>query len=508
MPPPVVLESYNPATGGKLGTVPVSTPEEVRQAVVTARLAQRAWGALTVRERLRALRPLRRTLVTQCETLVALSVAEQGKDQMIAYGEVLTVLRLLNYYFRCAPRVLRPRRVFPLLGLLRVNRIVPRPYGVVGVISPWNYPVSLTLEPTFAALIAGNAVVIKPSEQTPLLGLKLGTLFREAGLPADLVQVVTGDAAVGATLIASGIDRLVFVGSVPNGRKVAALAGQHLVPVTLELGGKDAAIVLADADLDRAAAGIAWAANLNAGQTCLAIERVYVVEAVAEPFLQRLVAEVQRLRVGPGTDPTTDIPPITTPAQLAVIQSQLADAVARGARILCGGRLADRPGRFFEPTVVTDVTDAMLLMREETFGPVIAVQRVHDAEEAVRRTNASPFGLTASVWTRNLELGRRLAARLEVGDAAVNDHGTPAGNPEIPWGGMKASGYGRTRGQEGLLEMVTLQHLSWPRFQTKREPFWFPNSARTIATVRRAIPLLFGTWRERMAALREFLSHS
>lgn len=508
MPSPAVLESYNPATGEKLGAAPVCSAGEVCQAVAAARAAQRPWGMLTVRARIRALRPLQRLLVAQRDALVVLSVAEQGKDQMIAYSEIFSALRLLNYFFRVAPRLLRTRPAFPLVGLLHVNRIVLQPHGVVGVIAPWTYPVSLMLEPTFAALIAGNAVVIKPSEQTPLLGLKLGALFHEAGLPADLVQVVTGGAATGAALIAGGIDKLVFIGSTPNGRKAAALAGHHLVPLTLELGGKDAALVLADADLERAAAGIVWGANLNAGQTCLSIERVYVVEEIAQPFIERLVAQVQQLRVGPGTDPTTDIPPITTEAQLAVIQSQIDDAVARGAHVLCGGRRADRPGRFFEPTVVVDVTDEMRVMREETFGPVIAVQRVRNAEEAVRRANASPFGLTASIWTRNLALGQRLAAQIEAGDVAVNDHGTPTSHPEIPWGGVKASGYGRTRGKAGLLEMVTLKHLSWPRFQTRREPFWFPNSAQTIATVRQAIPLLFGTWRERVAALRGFLSRS
>jgi acyl-CoA reductase-like NAD-dependent aldehyde dehydrogenase len=497
------IASFDPATGDRLGQAPVFTPQQVQQAVEAARKAQAAWCQLTVQQRIKALKPFRRVLVEQRDALAALSVAEQGKDQLIAYGEIFSVLRLLGYYFRIAPRVLRQRRAFPLLGLLRVNRVVPFPYGVVGVISPWNYPVSLSLEPTLAALLAGNAVVIKPSEYTPLIGLKLGALFRTAGLPENLVQVVTGYGDTGAALIASGINKLVFVGSEATGRKVAALAGQHLVPVTLELGGKDAAIVLADADLERAAHGIAWGANINAGQTCLAIERVYVQREIAEPFLQHLVEVVSNLRVGPGADPDTDIPAITTDAQFAIIQSHIQDAQSKGARVLCGGKPADRPGRFFQPTVVVDVDDQMRMMQEETFGPVIAVQRVQDVEQAIQRTNASPFGLTASVWTRNIPRGKQIAARIQAGDVAVNDHGTPAGNAEIPWGGMKNSGYGKTRGKEGLLEMVTLQHISWPRLQTRREPFWFPNSARAIAMVRQSIPLLYGTWRQRFAALRD-----
>jgi succinate-semialdehyde dehydrogenase/glutarate-semialdehyde dehydrogenase len=357
------------------------------------------------------------------------------------------------------------------------------------------------LEPAVAALVAGNAVVIKPSEYTPLVGHRLGELFRDAGLPDNLVRVVTGHGETGAALIASDIDKLVFVGSVATGRTVASLAGQNLVPVTLELGGKDAAIVLADADIERAAAGIAWGGNLNAGQTCLAIERVYVVDDIAEPFIKRLVQAVQGLRVGPGTDPETDIPAITTEAQLAIVVSHIEDATAKGAKLLCGGKPVVRSGCFFEPTVLADVHDEMLVMQEETFGPVIAVQRVRDAEEAIQRTNASAYGLTASVWTRDISRGRKVAAQIEVGDVAVNDHAMPAGNAEIPWGGMKDSGYGRTRGKEGLLEMVTLQHISWPRVQTKREFFWFPNSAKTINLVKKGIPLLHGTWRQRIAAL-------
>jgi acyl-CoA reductase-like NAD-dependent aldehyde dehydrogenase len=495
------IESFNPATGERLGEAPVFSPTEVQQAVAAARSAQAAWGQLDVRHRVRALKRFQRVLLEQQDTLVQLIIAEQGKDQVIAYGEIFSVLNLLRYYFRVAPSVLRPRRVFSLLGVLRSNWIIARPYGVVGIISPWNYPVSLSLEPAIAALMAGNGVVIKPSEYTSLIGLKLGELFRQAPLPEGLVQTVTGYAETGAAVIASGINKLVFVGSVPTGRKVAALAGQHLVPITLELGGKDAAIVLADADINRAAEGIAWAANLNAGQTCLAVERVYVVEEVAEPFVQRLVDVVRGLRVGPGSDPDTDVPAITTAAQVRTIQTQIEDARSKGARVLCGGAPVPSAGRFFEPTVVADVSDDMLLMQEETFGPVIAVQSVRDAEEAVERTNASPFGLTASVWTRDKARGKRIAAQIETGDIAVNDHAIAAGYPEIPWGGMKDSGYGKTRGREGLLEMVALQHVSWPIVQMKREFVWFPNSAKTLARVRTGLMLLHGSWRERIAAL-------
>lgn len=495
------IESFDPATGEMIGRVPITPVSAVREAIVRAREAQRAWGAVPIRVRARKLIALERVLARRADDLASMEVKEQGKNQVEAYGAVLTAIHLLRYFRKIAPKVLAPKRVFPLLGLLRVHRIVREPIGVVGVIAPWNYPLTLALDPILAAVIAGNAVVLKPSEHTPHIGLLIGDLFREAGLPECLVQVVTGDASTGAALIEGGIDHLVFTGSVPNGRRVAELAGKHLVSLTLELGGKDAAIVLEDADLDRAALGITWGANLNAGQACLAIERVYVVDSAADRFIARLVEETKKLRVGAGTSEAIEIGAITTEAQLGIIEAHVDDAKARGARVLCGGERIGSGGRFYAPTVLVDVTDDMRVMREETFGPVVAVQRVRDAEEAVRRTNSSPFGLTCSIWTRDLDRAKKLAANIRAGDVAVNEHGAPAGHGEVPWGGVKESGYGRTRGVDGLLEMVVSKHVSWPRISTKREVFWFPYSSRSVRGVRTALVFLYGTWRERFAVL-------
>ncbi len=493
-----VLISRNPATGEELGAAPVFTPEQVEGAVKTARAAQTGWGRLTVRERLKRLQGLSRALVSEADAIAALIISEQGKNQIEAYGEVISALELLHFYRRRAARILRPRSAAPRLGLLRSHRIIAQPRGVIGIISPWNYPFTLSMEPLIAALVAGNAVVLKPSEYTPLIGLKIGELMRQAGLPEGLVQVVTGDAATGRALIVSGIDKLVFTGSVANGRKVAALAGEHLVPVTLELGGKDAAIVLADADLERAADGILWGALLNAGQACLAIERVYVEEQAAEIFIQKLVEKASRLRTGPATDPSNEVCAITTEAQLRTVIRQIADAKQKGARVLLGGEpLPAGQGRFFPPTILVDVHEDMEILREETFGPIIAIRKVKDAEEAITLTNASPFGLTASLWTKDIRRGRRLLTRLEVGDAALNDHGASAGYAEIGWGGRKASGFGKTRGAEGLLEMVTLQHISWPRLGVQL--MGFPYSPKKVGFVRAMIKLLFGTWRERLS---------
>jgi succinate-semialdehyde dehydrogenase/glutarate-semialdehyde dehydrogenase len=499
-----LLTSFNPANGEIVGTAPVFTSEQVHQAVTAARKAQAPWGALTTRQRAQEMRALQPVLVRCAEEIAQTEIAEQGKTQVEAYGSVLASIHLLNYYRKTAPRVLRSRRPWPLMGLLRAHRIYYEPFGVVGIIAPGNYPFSLSMEPLLAALIAGNGVVLKPSETTPLVGMKIGEIFRAAGFPAGLVQVVTGDGSTGAALIRSGIDRLVFTGSVATGRKVAALAGEHLVPVTLELGGKDAAIVLADADLKRAASGIAWGGTLNAGQACLAVERVYVEEAVADPFIERLTEAMRELRVGPGTG-DVDIAAITTEAQMQIIESHVADAVDKGARLLCGGQRLPGDGRFYQPTVLSQVSDDMIVMREETFGPVVAVQRVANAEEAVRRTNASPFGLTASIWTRDIGRGRRLADQIQVGDVAVNEHGSSAGNAEIPWGGVKDSGYGRTRGEEGIRSMTVTKHISWPRFQTGREPFWYPYSPTMVKVIKKAIRLLYGSWAVRLRTILEIL---
>lgn len=494
------LISKNPATGAELGRVPVCTPEQVQAAVMSARQAQAAWGQLTVHQRLRELKRLSRILVEQADAIAQLIVAEQGKNQVEAYGEVITVLELLNFYRRHAAGILRTRTVSPRMGALRSNRIVARPRGVVGIISPWNYPITLSMEPLVAALTAGNAVVLKPSEYTPLVGMKVGELARLAGLPERLVQVLTSDASTGRALIAAGIDKLVFIGSAANGRKVAALAGEHLVPLTLELGGKDAAIVLADANLDKAAEGILWGALLNAGQACMAVERVYVEERAAAAFIEKLAAKAARLRTGPATDPTNEVCAITTEAQMNILKQQVAEARQMGARVLLGGEPLPGPGRFFPPTLIVDASEEMAVIREETFGPLIAIRPVRDVEEAIRLTNASPYGLTASLWTRDLRRGRQLLTRLEVGDAALNDHGTSSGYAEIGWGGRKASGYGKTRGAEGLREMVVWQHISWPRLGGQM--MGFPYSAKKVNFVRRLIKLLFGTWKERLSIFR------
>jgi acyl-CoA reductase-like NAD-dependent aldehyde dehydrogenase len=375
---------------------------------------------------------------------------------------------------------------------------------VVLVIAPWNFPLILSLTPITAALITGNTVVFKPSEFATQSGEALKKVIDEAGIPPEVFQIVHGEGDIGAALIREKPDKICFTGSVATGRKVASAAGELLIPITLELGGKDAAIVLDDADLDRTAAGVAWAGMVNAGQACISIERVYVMRSVAEQLVEKMANILnEHIRLGPGEASETTMGAITTAAQLKIIDGQVREAVSQGARVVVGGCMAeDSVGRFYLPTLITDVTPNMRIVKDETFGPVIAVIPVDSEEEALRLANSSAYGLTGSVWTRKRERGIALAQQMKVGNAAVNDHVMSASAPHVPWGGVKDSGYGRTRGEEGLLEMTTTQSLSIERLlPLPREFFWYPYSPVKMGLLRRALCFLYApTWREKLRA--------
>jgi succinate-semialdehyde dehydrogenase/glutarate-semialdehyde dehydrogenase len=330
---------------------------------------------------------------------------------------------------------------------------------VIGIISPWNYPFSLPSVQTLTALAMGNAVVLKPSEFTPFSSLALESLLREAGLDPSLLQVVTGEGPAGAALLESRIDKLIFTGSVATGKKVAQAAAARLLPVVLELGGKDPMIVLEDADVNVASSAAVWGAFMNAGQTCLSVERCYVHESIYESFLKACVEKTAKLKVGPGTDPASDVGPMIHARQLRTVESHVADAIARGARLLSGGKAQTQLGpNFFAPTILADVDQSMMLMREETFGPVLPVRSFKSEEEAVALANDSEFGLAASVWTSDRKRGEAVARRVNAGTVMVNDVIACFGISEAPHGGVKASGIGRTHGYFGLEEMV------WPKY--------------------------------------------
>ena len=469
--------------------------EAVRAAVERARAAQAAWGALSVRQRVRHMRALRGVLVRRMDEVIDIIRQETGKPAVEALGhEVIILAGLIKAYEKRAPRVLRPKRVGTGILVNKGGTKLYEPFGVVGVISPWNFPLSMPGIPTVAALFAGNTVVIKPSEVTPRCGAILAELAREA-IPEhpDLVQVVQGRGDVGAALVRGGVDKIAFIGSPATGRKILAGAAETLTPVVLELGANDVSIVCEDADLDRAAAGVVWGSMSNAGQVCMSIERALVPERVYDRFAAAVQREMESLRVGGAGD--YDVGRLIFPPQRDIIQATVDDAVANGARVVMGGKTVSDDGPVYAPTLIVDATPEMALNRHETFGPVLPLVRVKDEEEAIRLANRSPFGLNASVWTKSRSRGRKIAGRLHAGMVMVNDVLVNFGIPELPYGGVKQSGFGRMMGDEGLLEFSQVKAVADTRVALRRELFWFPYRPRQLALLKRLTRTVFGTRR-------------
>lgn len=472
-----------------------SVEDEVRAAVERARRAQAAWGALSVRERVRRMRALRGLLVRRMDDVIAVVREETGKPAVEALGhEVMIVAGLIKAYEKRAPRVLRPRRVGTGILVNKRGTKTYEPFGVVAVISPWNFPFSMPGVPAVAALFAGNAVVIKPSEVTPRTGALLAELVREA-IPEHpgIVQVVQGRGEAGAALVRAGVQKIAFIGSPSTGRKILAGAAETLTPVVLELGANDVTIVCEDADLDRAAAGVVWGAMSNAGQMCMSVERALVPERIYDRFAAAVRREMEALRVGRGDD--ADVGRLIFPPQRAIIQRTVDDAVARGARVVMGGKVTSEEGPVYAPTLIVDATPEMALNTSETFGPVLPLVRVKDEDEAVRVANAGPFGLNASVWTKSREKGRRIARRLQAGMVMVDDVLINFGIPELPYGGVKESGFGRMMGDEGLLEFSQVKSVADTRVALRRELFWFPYRPKQLALLKRLTRAAYGTRR-------------
>jgi acyl-CoA reductase-like NAD-dependent aldehyde dehydrogenase len=474
------VSSVNPATGEILRELECAGEAEVHAAVARARTAQAAWGEIGVRRRVAVLREFQRRLLEKKSEVAEAITREAGKPVAEALTtEVLVVLDAARFLIENAYRLLRdePLPHGSLATKLKSGRLVREPYGVVAIISPWNYPFSIPATETLAALVSGNAVVLKPSEFTSLVALELASLLHATGVPRDVFQVVVGDGATGAALIHSrgpGIDKLVFTGSVATGKRIAAAAAERLLPVVLELGGKDPMLVLDDADIDVASSAAVWGAFVNAGQACLSVERCYVHRSRYEKFLRACVEKTNRLRVGQGLDPETDVGPMIHERQLRIVEAHVDDAVARGARLLAGGSRSPELGKnFYKPTVLADVTHKMLIMREETFGPVLPVAVFDSEEEAVRLANDSEFGLAASVWTRSRERGERLARSIHAGTVMVNDAISCFGISEAPHGGVKSSGVGRTHGRFGLEEMVRLKYLDVDLAPRMKKVWWY-----------------------------------
>ncbi len=471
------LPSINPATGEVLAHFERTPPSSLPEIVSRARLAQRDWAMLRIRDRCAKLRGLRERIMASRNELADTVVRESGKPRVEAlFADIFVALDSAEYWSKNAARDLRMRRVPHHSTAAKAKRgyLVHDPLGVIAIISSWNYPLAIPLSEIIPGIAAGNAVVCKTSDFTPQCGALIEKLFIDTGFPKDLVRIVQGGGEVGQALIDASPDKVLFTGSVTTGRRVAEACAKRLIPSVLELGGKDAMIVLSDADLDVASSAAVWGSYTNCGQVCLSIERLFVEQPAAEGLIARCVEKTKKLRIGPGSDPATDVGPLIRPEHVRRMIDLVDDAVSRGANVLCGGRARPELGsNFFEPTVIAGVDSSMKLFQEETFGPILAIQVVRDAKQAITQANDSPFALAASIWTKNKARGMALAAELRAGAVMVNDAISYFGIAEAPHGGCGASGWGRTHGKAGLLEMVQMKYIDVDGLPRSEKPWWF-----------------------------------
>ncbi|HJS19184.1 MAG TPA: aldehyde dehydrogenase family protein [Anaerolineales bacterium] len=447
------LSFINPATGVKFGEVETTTSEAVQQAVDEMRSSSAVWSAKSVRERIRVLRRFQAVLIDRRDEITGVLNQDCGKSRQDGLLELIVTVDMLAQHCAQAPKWLKSKRVSSGLYLFKQCFVEYRPHGVVAVIAPWNYPLTLALPPLLAALLAGNTVVLKPSEVTAATGVLIENLIQSVADLDPFVRVVHGGAEVGAALVTARPDYIFATGSTSTGRKILQAATEHLIPVALELGGKDAMIVLDDADIDAAARWGVWGAFFNTGQSCMAVERVYVIESKYDEFVRRALNYAKQFKLGYSTeaDSPYSMGPVSDPRQVDVIEKHLDDALAKGACILMGGR---EQGMFYSPIVMVDVDHSMLLMREETFGPIMPIMKVRDEAEAIRLANDNRFGLGASVWSRDIRHAKAVADKVEAASVILNDSLAQFGIPMLPFGGIKDSGFGRTHGQEGLMQFT------------------------------------------------------
>jgi succinate-semialdehyde dehydrogenase / glutarate-semialdehyde dehydrogenase len=449
----------NPITGEVIGAVKQFSRQDMQDAVKKARSAQIEWGAMSVKARCRIIRRWGDSLWDNHKQVMEIIRKETGKNDTGAFLEIIGVDNTVGYYTSRGPRILRSKKRRPLFPVVQKARVHYKPHGVAGFITPWNYPFALAMMDVIPALIAGNTAIIKPSEITPFSAFKAIDLLYEAGLPENVIQIVTGDGKTGAALV-DYADYINFTGSTAVGRKVAVVAAERLIPYCLELGGKDSAIILKDANIELAASSMFIGGCENAGQMCLSIERVYVEEAIYDHFIDRVLHFAGQLKISAEGGFDVHIGSLTNERELLRVEEHIQDALDKGAKSVFGGRRLPEIGPlFFEPAVLVDVDHSMKVMTEETFGPIIPIMKVADEKEAIKWANDSEYGLSGLIFTKNGKYGANLATQLDTGDISVNRAGAVVGSLDLPWGGQKASGVGRRGGPEGLLRFTTTQSI-------------------------------------------------
>jgi acyl-CoA reductase-like NAD-dependent aldehyde dehydrogenase len=511
MPSKKITISTNPATGKIIGTTPVNSVGDLERAIALAKIAQAGWAALDFRERAKYLFAIRDHIAENIDRIAQVIAGDSGKTRMDALStEVLPIAMAITYYATNAGKVLKRKRLHggSVLTINKRSYVDRVPVGVVGIISPWNYPFAIPFHEIAMALIAGNGVVLKVASQTLEVGKVIKECVAAGGLPENLFHLVNLPGSVaGDAFLNSGINKLFFTGSVAVGKQLMEKAAKRLIPVSLELGGNDAMIVCRDANLHRAANGALWAGLSNAGQSCAGVERIYVEAEIYDEFVSLLKKKMSRLKQGLDKDSNVDIGSLTTEQQLKKIKEMFLDAKRKGATIFPSKFRLDGRGKglFHPPVILEDVSDTMEVMNQEIFGPLLAVKKVENTEEAIARANASALGLTASVWTRNRREGRAIAARLEVGSVTINDHLMSHGLAETPWGGWKESGIGRTHGYIGLEEMTQPRCVVddiLPGVQ--KNMWWYPHNRSVYEGLKGALVFLYGrgVGRRIVAALR------
>lgn len=505
-------KSVNPATGEEIGKVRLNQKGDVTEAILRIRKVQPSWAATPFSERVRHLRKMQQFLAANADSLARRIAADNGKTYKDAFAtEIFAAILGLDYYAKYSGRVLKDRKIHGtgLFGLYKRHRIQHIPWGVVGIISPWNYPLQIPFTEIVMALVAGNGVIFKMATETLQVGELINDIIAAGEFPKDLfIQVNLPGRIVGDAFLEAGVNKLFFTGSVPVGKYLMGKAAETLTPVSLELGGNDPMIVCADASLKRAVRGAIWAGYQNAGQSCGGVERIYVERSLYQPFIEAFKSQLSKLRVGPGLEATTDIGAMTTANQVKLVHEHITDALENGAEVLCQSEIGQTGAHFVAAQAFVNVNHSMRMMREESFGPIVGIMPFDTLDEAIHLANDSDLGLTASVWTRSRKKGLQIASQLEAGTITINDHLMTHGIANLPWGGFKTSGIGRTHGEMGLEEMTQPRLIVADYTPVNTMPWWLPVREAVYQRLVGGAMIWGGSWKVKWLGIKKLLMSS